>query len=120
VTLARRPDDRLSRGDSGKSPIKDEGVLNGVAVDDITPELREQLDIPPRFQGAVVTEIDPDSPSARQGLREGDVILELNFRPVRNASEAVKLSEEIKGPKVTVRFLRAGRAGYLVIDESKK
>ena len=41
-------------------------------------------------------------------------------RPVTSSSEAVKLSEEIKGPKVIVRFWRAGRARFLVVDESKK
>ena len=67
-----------------------------------------------------VTEIDPDSPSAKQGLREGDVILELNQQPVTDAESAVRLSEEIKGPRVMVRIWREGRSQYLGIDESRK
>jgi serine protease Do len=117
VELARRSEDADS---AGLAPgAKDEGVLNGVGVDDVSPELRQQLGVPTRIRGVIVTSVDPDSPSARQGLREGDIILDLDGKPTRNTPEAVKLSEDIKGPKVTVRIWRGGRAHYLVIDESK-
>lgn len=118
VALGRRPNENGEK--TAEPTAKDEGVLNGVGVGDITKELRAQLDIPARIKGAVITQVDTDSPSAHQGLREGDIILELDRKPVSNASEAVKLSEEIKGPKVTVRIWRAGSASYLVVDESKK
>ena len=95
-------------------------MLDGVAVADISPQLREQLQIPGRVQGALITSIDPSSPSARQGLREGDVILELDRKPVKNAQEAVELSAQLKGPKVMVRVFREGRSLYLVVDESEK
>jgi serine protease Do len=71
-------------------------------------------------QGALIIELDPDSPSAQQGLREGDVIVGLERRDVKNAEEAVRLSEEIKGPKVLVKIWRNGRSSFVVIDESKK
>ena len=45
--------------------------------------------------------------------------MELDRRPCTNAEEAVKLSEEIKGPKVLVLIYRNGRTRYLAIDESK-
>jgi serine protease Do len=51
-------------------------------------------------------------------LREGDIILELDRKPVANAEEAVKLSEEIKGPKVLVLIWRNGRTRYIAIDEA--
>ena len=98
----------------------DEGVLNGVSVEDISAQVREDLQIPPRIKGAIITAVDPSSPSANQGLREGDIILELDRKPVHNAEEAVKLSAEIKGPKVMVLIWRAGAPRFLVIDESKK
>lgn len=120
VTLGTRPGSAEDGGDTETGSGADVGVLNGVGVDDISPQLREELDIPARVSGAIITTIEPDSPSAQQGLREGDVILELDRRPVRNAREAVKLSEEIKGPKVMVLIWRAGGTRYFVIDESKK
>ncbi len=118
VKLARRDDEALAR-DDGTPAKKEEGVLNGVGVGDITAELRGQLQIPARIKGAIITGIEADSPSAKQGLQEGDIILELDRRPCTNAEEAVKLSEEIKGPKVLVLIWRAGRTRYLAVDESK-
>ena len=117
--LARRDDETLARMDPAPKQ-KDIGVLNGVGVGDITPQLRDQLQLPPKVKGALVTNIDPDSPAANQGLREGDIILELDRKLVADAEEAVKLSEEIKGPKVLVRIWRNGRYSYLAIDESRE
>ncbi|MCF7686940.1 MAG: DegQ family serine endoprotease [Cephaloticoccus sp.] len=97
----------------------DEGVLNGVGVTDITPQLRAQFRLPPNLQGAIITDVKPDSASARDGLQQGDVVLSLDRRPVSNAEEAVKLSEEIKGPKVLVRIWREGVSRYIVVDESE-
>ena len=116
--LTRRDEDALAKED-GTPGAKEEGVLNGVGVGDITSEMRGQMQIPSRIKGAIITSIEPDSPAARQGLREGDIILELDRRPCTNAEEAVKLSEEIKGPKVLVLIYRNGRTRYLAIDESK-
>jgi len=102
------------------SASNDEGVLNGVAVADITDEVREQLQLPPDLKGAVISEVDPESGSAQAGLTQGDIILELDRRRVHNADEAVKLSDEIKGPKVLVRIWRKGFSQYVVVDETKK
>jgi serine protease Do len=118
VKLGLRPNTAVA-GTEGAAPAND-GVLNGVNVGDITPQLRDELKLPARIKGVVITEIDPDSPAARQGLREGDLVLEMNRKPVTNADEAVKLSEQIAGPKVLLLIWRNGRTSYLVIDESKK
>jgi serine protease Do len=119
VRLGHRPAETTLTGIESVTPTKDVGVLNGVGVADITPEIRDQLQLPARVQGAIITSVEPDSPSAQQGLREGDIILQLDRKPVANAEEAVKLSEEIKGPSVLVLIWREGRRSFLVIDESK-
>ena len=110
---------RMFASTDDRGGAKDDGVLNGVTIDELTAEVRGQLNLPNRVEGVVITKVDPDSASARAGLREGDVISDLDRKPIRNVSEAVKLSEEIKGPKVLVRFWRNGVSRYLVGDESK-
>src|SRR5256885_5387568 len=76
------------------------------------------MEIPARVQGAMISKVEPDSASARKGLQEGDVIVELDRKPVNNAGEAMKLSEKIKGPKVVARIWRQGQTRFVVIDES--
>jgi serine protease Do len=119
IKLGEQPTQNLSAGGRDGEQNKDVGVLNGVGVSDLTPEARSQLQVPAGIEGALITQVDPDSASARAGLREGDIILELDRKRVRNASEAVKLSEKIKGPKVLVFLWREGARHYVVVDESK-
>ena len=83
------------------------------------PEIRQQLGCLTGLTGAVISDIEPDCASTKAGLARGDVILDLDRRPVHNADEAVRLSAEIKGPKVLVRFWRNGSRHYLVVDESE-
>ena len=116
LKLASLPAQTIASGDHAGA--KDEGVLNGVTVADLDRRARQQLHVPDDIKGALVTEVDPDSASARAGLQTGDVVLSLDRKPVKNADEAVKLSEQIKGPKVTVRIWRDGGSRYLVVDES--
>jgi S1-C subfamily serine protease len=47
-------------------------------------------------QGAVIAEIDADSPAGKQGLRQGDVIQEVNKQPVKNAKDLVGISKKLK------------------------
>jgi len=117
LTLASLPSQSLAGGDNAAA--KDDGVLNGVTVSDINYQAREQFHIPDDVKGALVTDVDPNSASALAGLQEGDVILSLDRQTVKNADEAVKLSEKIKGPKVTVRLWRDGGSRYIVVDESQ-
>ncbi len=57
----------------------------GLAVDDLTPQLREQLNIPSQLNGAAIANVRPASPADDAGLSPGDVILEVNRQPVQTA-----------------------------------
>lgn len=121
VKLGTASADKAAGNTERNGDIADtEGVLDDVSIDELTAELREQLNVPTRIQGVFVTNVAPGGPSSRADIRQGDIILELDRRPTRNVAEAIKLSEEIKGPKVLVQLWREGRVRMLVVDESKK
>jgi serine protease Do len=92
--------------------------LDGVIVDDLTPQLRRQYEIPDHVTGAIVTEVAPESPAAEQ-LKPGDVILEINKKPVRNAEEAIELSKQVQENKVLLRIWRGGGSRYLVVEAKR-
>ena len=116
-----QPDSKGGRGPGGLSRAapNDEGVLNGVAVADLDVRSRRQFEIPGRIQGALITEVDPTSASARAGLRPGDVILEINRQPVANADEAVQLSAEATEKKTLVKLWSRGGTIFTVVDETE-
>ncbi|HEX2569958.1 MAG TPA: Do family serine endopeptidase [Polyangia bacterium] len=88
VKTAENPADqgeRAENGDSNEGPA-DRGRL-GLQLQELTPELGRQLGVP-QTRGAVIAGVRPDSPAAEAGLREGDIILEIDRRKVNSAAEA--------------------------------
>ena len=65
------------------------GPLASIHVQDLTPEMARQLDLPSNVQGVVVTSVDPDSGAAE--LQKGDVIEEINQQPVASISDYNKI-----------------------------
>jgi serine protease Do len=61
--------------------------LSGISVQNLSPEIARQLHVPADATGVVVTKVDPSSAAADAGLQRGDVIQEVNRKPVHNASE---------------------------------
>ncbi len=57
--------------------------------------------------GAFIGRVAPSSPGEKAGLRQGDIITELNFRPINNADELENaLSTLTAGSRVMIVFLR--------------
>jgi serine protease Do len=96
----------------------DTGTLNGVAVNDLDDQLRSQFNVPHGVQGAIVSDVDPGSAAAEAGIKPGDVIQEINRHPVKNAADAVQLTENAKSKRTLVRIWEKGGSHYVVVDES--
>lgn len=80
---------------SNDAPDSDK-TLQGVAVDTLDAQTARQLGLPASTKGVVVTDVDPASQAASSGLKEGDVIQEVNRQAVTNTQDfnrAVKKSD---------------------------
>jgi serine protease Do len=97
----------------------DNGTLNGVGVGELDQQTRQELKVPENIKGVVVTEVQPDSPAAEAGLKQGDVIESINRHPVKTADEAVRLTENTKDKVSLLRIWSHGGSHYVVVDESK-
>ena len=67
----------------------------GLTLENLTSQLSRRLRLPSGQSGAIVTDVDPDGPSAG-ALRQGDVILSVNGRGVSNASEAQRELQKVQ------------------------
>lgn len=126
ATTAPQPDARPRLGMKGEGRglssgnAQDEGVLNGVAVVDLDAQTRRQLNLPAKLRGALVTSVAPDSASAKAGLQPGDVILEINRKPVEGAEDAVKLTESSESKRTLVKLWSRGGTVFTVVDERQE
>jgi len=59
----------------------------GLGLQDLTPELRRQLQAPGSLQGAVIGRVAPGSSADEAGLQQGDVILQVNHQSVKSAAD---------------------------------
>jgi len=80
----------------------------GITIQDVTPGLAEALDLSVT-RGAVVTQVDPDSPAERAGIEAGDIIVELNSDEVDGSSDLRnKVAIIPLGETADIRFVRDG------------
>ncbi|MGM0659082.1 MAG: DegQ family serine endoprotease [Pseudomonadota bacterium] len=81
----------------------------GVEVQDLSEELRAALEVDHRG-GAVITEVAPDGAADEAGLQAGDVILELDRRPVRDSQQLRNIEGLLAvGREVVIEYLRDGQ-----------
>jgi serine protease Do len=115
VTLGERPADLSAQAGAGGPGGVQQGTLRGVQVQALTPSIREQLGLPSNVVGVVITQVDPNSVAAQNGLQEGDVIESINRQPVRTVEDFNKLAGQAKG-QVLLRINRQGQSFFAVIS----
>jgi serine protease Do len=91
----------------------------GVQIQPVTPEIAEGLGVK-EAQGALVADVQADTPAAKAGIKAGDVVLSVDGQPIKDARE---LSRRIAGfqPGATVKLnvLRDGKERVFDVVLSK-
>lgn len=80
----------------------------GVSIQTVTPSLAKQFKLADAA-GALVSEVSPNSPAEKAGIQSGDVVVELNGKPVRGSRQLqVQVAQAAPGSKVSLKVLREG------------
>jgi serine protease Do len=90
--------------------------LEGVSVENLTPETARQMRLSPETKGVVVADLDPSSHAADAGLRPGDVIQQVNRQPVRSVQDFNHaLASASKGDPTLLLVNREGNTLFVAV-----
>jgi serine protease Do len=111
LTLAEMPTETAR---NAQPESQSEDALQGITVENVTTQTARQLGLPPTAAGVVVTGVDPGSKAADSGLKRGDVIQEVNHKPVRNTSDFESAMRNAKDDALLL-VNRQGSTMYLAV-----
>jgi serine protease Do len=117
VTLKELPDEaEAGTPGGGDEGGPGEAILNGVRLQELNPQMRTALRIPDGIEGALIADVDPLSPATEAGLRQGDVLLEIERQPVRSARDAVRILRKVKGESVLLYVWSPQGKRYVAVN----
>jgi serine protease Do len=111
VLISERPNDTgIFRNRTGSKSLGINAPLNlGFSIQDMTPELQKEFQIPEDIKKPIVVGVVPGSAAARAGLLVGDVILDLNKKEVKSHQDVTS------GLKKGANILRVYRSGSVLL-----
>jgi serine protease Do len=131
LKLGEQPEDLASarsgksgRGGSGEEKADESPARGklGIGLGDTSEALAEKFGFDASTKGAVVVDVDPKSPAAREGIRPGDVITEVGKTAVKNAKEAREALAKAdlgKGVRLYVVSREGSRFVFVQADPAK-
>lgn len=111
VTLGERKEEAVMAA----IPKQPEVIL-GLNIQDLTPELANRFKLKDE-KGVLITKVEPGSAADSEGLKEGDLIREVNRNAIDNSEDFKNAVDKIKeGDSVLIRIIRENRAFYVVLN----
>ena len=98
VTIAEMPKDMSTLASTGTA--SGEHVLSGITVEPVASGMK----------GVKVTKVDGGSPASRSGIQEGDVILEINRKAVKDVDDFQRLTGKLGAQDKVLLLLQRGRS----------
>jgi serine protease Do len=110
-----------SGGPAAKAGIQPEpeeqaGEGFGMTVGSLTQEMARRLRLPSGTEGVIITDVEAGSPAQRGGLARGDVLLQVNRRPVATVADAAReLGKVGSGSTAFLLVLRNGQESFVTV-----
>jgi serine protease Do len=87
----------------------------GIQVTKLTPDAAKKLGLPEDEKGVLVTEVQPGGKADEAGLQQGDIIKEVDRKPVATSDDVRKLVDKVKDGDAVQMLIRRANAGLLVL-----
>ncbi len=116
ATVTEQPKEMAQAEEESVQGEAKAGVLAGVEVRNLTPDVQRQLGLPPGTVGVVVSGVSPGSPAESAGLQPGDVITEINRQKAAGLADFKRLTGKLgKKQNVLLYVNRQGRKLFIAI-----
>jgi serine protease Do len=109
-------DELSEKPEESTSGTASTSALRGTQVENLTPATARQLGVPATTSGVVITSVDPSSPAAAADLQHGDVIQEVNRKPVRDVAEYNRALVGTDNKPILLLVNRAGSTRFIVVS----
>ena len=97
-----------------ENPTKPSGKL-GLDLKPLTPDEAKKLQLPEGSTGLLVTDVDSNGAAAEEGIARGDVILEVNRKPVETLDDMKAALEKSGDRPILLLVARRGQVSYLTV-----
>jgi serine protease Do len=114
VTVGELPNEQTAQGGGATS----HPAQLGLALGPISPDARNQLNLPDGTHGVLVEGVRQGSPADQAGLQQGDVIVAVGNHAVENPGQAVhdiQMAMNGGGHAVALRIIRDGQPAFVAI-----
>jgi serine protease Do len=113
VTLGELPG---KPGSTGAQAGPSSSALQGITVDELTPDVLNALKLPVGTKGVVIAHVGSASRAEEAGLKRGDVIQEVNHQPVDSVTEFQAAARAADGKPVLLLVNRGGHTLFIVVQ----
>jgi serine protease Do len=97
----------------------EKGALEGVTVQALNSDLRRELQLPEGTTGVVITDLSDDSPAAQAGLQTGDVIVQVNHKPVNTVADFNQAVRMGASKDSTLLLVKRGQGTQFLVVPNK-
>ena len=88
----------------------------GINGDDLSPDLIGSFKLPPNSKGVIVTEVFPDDPAAKAGLKVDDVVVAIDGKSVGSKVElGLVIAQKPAEAQINVRYFREGKESTVAV-----
>ncbi|HEU5334485.1 MAG TPA: DegQ family serine endoprotease [Terriglobales bacterium] len=116
VTMKLGEEPKSGQQTAGVPGQQQPGLMQGVDVQDLSPDILQQLGLPSNTRGVVVVDVAQGSPAEMAGLRRGDVIQQVNRHPVNSVSQYEREIRMAGNQSVVLLVNRGGTTAFVVVQ----
>jgi Do/DeqQ family serine protease len=114
VTLGEVPG--AAGGGKSSGGAAEGSLMQGVQVEELTSDIRQELNLRSDVKGVVVTDVPDGSPAADAGIQRGDVIEQINRQPVNSVSDYERLIGQAGQHSLVLLINRNGATTFIVVE----